>query len=117
MGRKWRKRNKYDDIDTVMGKILQETYEEFEDELEGSHLVKDLYKDYFRFVYEIIKSGHFPRISIPKFGHLIPNPSKISKYCDNYTRKYGNDSDFTYLDKIDESINRIKEEDKKIKRK
>ena len=98
-----------------MGKILQETYEEFSDELEDSSQVRELFVSYFRYVKEVIRSMHFPYIVIPKFGTLIPIVRNVENLKDRYKTK---DEEYfkETTPKITEALERLKEEKKRRKR-
>lgn len=101
-------------LDKTIGKIFYETYIEFKDDLKSEDQPKEIFVSYFKYIKEVISSGHFPTIKIPKFGTLTPSVSNMEKISGFYEKKNGE----FYEDaskKMKDSINRLKKE--KIKRK
>lgn len=104
-------------LDKTLGKILEEVYEENKEELNSSAEVREMYEDYFRFVNEIMHSNHYPKVRIPKFGEFIPYHTKLEKLCNGVVKKYKEDVDVEYVEKLGSAVERLYNEVNKKRRK
>ena len=100
--------------DKIMGKVLNEAYEEFKDELIDSSQVRVLFYSYFKYISSVVSSGYFPTIKIPKFGTLYPSVNYLQRKLNIFKNKEEEYFEQSSV-KIENAINRLKTE--KIKRK
>lgn len=99
-------------LDKVLGEILNEVLEEYEDLIDDPEMVIELYKDYFLYIDKVMHSGHFPKIIVPKLGRFEPITGKLV----NLKGRMKKDSEFKdLLEIVVERLTREEDMSKKHK--
>lgn len=104
-------------LDKTMFKILNETEEKFKD-VATREQIKEAFSMYWWGLAQFMKDIRFPRIHIPKFGYLEPKISFIKKKLISFRKndKWEELGPY-YAEEAEKTIERIRQEKKKRKRK